>query len=80
MIKAAQWLPRAKERIRIDCKEAQRNFEGRQKSMIAVAAIQLYTSVKIQQFVELKLVNFIVCKLYINKANFLNGGQEDNGK
>lgn len=41
--------------------------------LIVVVGTQiLYTSVKIHQTIHLKWVNFIVCKLYFNKADLQN--------
>lgn len=40
--------------------------------MITIVVIQQYTFVKTYQIAVLKLVNFIVCKLYLNKADKKN--------
>lgn len=73
-------MPRAKEGIGIDCKEAQRNFEEREQSMIAVVVLQLYTFVKAHPSVSLKSMNFIICKWDTKEAYFFDGGQHDHGR
>lgn len=39
-----------------------------------MAAVELHTSVKAQHRVYLKLADFIVCNLYINKEDEREGG------
>lgn len=39
--------------------------------MITVEITELYTIIKTQQILHLKLVNFTVCELHFNNADFL---------
>lgn len=48
-------------------------------SLIAMVAIEMYIFVKTQQLLYLKLVDFIVCNLYLNKGDERNRGTERKG-
>lgn len=62
-MKSSSVAARVKEGVETDCKGAQRNSGGRERSsMIVVVVTQLYTFVKTHQFVQLKSMDFTLSK------------------